>query len=78
MGLQHWPLTLLDFFESDNDGLYALFMFVAIGLAITIIVMVMNVSRKADQARHAMSAADMLNEVAVDTPEIATPTDPPL
>ena len=41
--------TLLDFFESDNDGLYTLFMLAAVGVAIALIVTVSRQSRASDR-----------------------------
>ncbi len=43
--------TLLDFYVSDNDGLYTLFTLAAVGFAIVLIVTVTRQSRAAD--RHA-------------------------
>lgn len=43
--------VLLDFFVSDNDGLYTLLMLAAVGLAVAVIVMASRASRQADQAR---------------------------
>lgn len=53
---QHW-LALQDFFVSDNDGLYALFMLAAVGLAVVLIVVVMRQSHTLDQARKARGQA---------------------
>ncbi len=67
MALRLLPLVLMDFFESDNDGLYALFMFVAIAFAIVLIVMVTRASRQADAARRAEQMADALATAPTET-----------
>jgi hypothetical protein len=75
MALGYWQPVLMDFFESDNDGLYALFMFVAVGFAIVLILMVTRASRQADQARRATKTADALNTAPVDAiADTSTPT----
>jgi hypothetical protein len=52
--------VLLDYFVSDNDGLYTLLMLAAVGLAIVVIVMATRTSRQADRARQtAMQAAEV-------------------
>ncbi len=50
-------LSLLDFSVSDNDGLYALMTFVAIGFAVVLIVVVMRQSRASDRHLHAATSA---------------------
>ena len=47
MLISHVPL--LDFFVSDNDGLYTLFMIAAVGLAVVLIVTVSRQSRASDR-----------------------------
>jgi response regulator of citrate/malate metabolism len=59
-------LVLLDFFVSDNDGLYTLLMLAAVGLAVVVIVMATRTSRQADRARQA--AMQMAKTDAVDDP----------
>lgn len=46
------PLILADFFVSDNDGLYTLFMIAAVGIAIVLIVTVSRQSRASDRRAH--------------------------
>jgi hypothetical protein len=57
-------LALLDFFESDNDGLYTLFMIAAVGIAVVLIVMVTRQSRAADRARAATLAPPLASETS--------------
>lgn len=44
-------LVLMDFFESDNDGLYTLMMLAALGFAVVLIGTVIRQSRASDRAR---------------------------
>lgn len=46
-------LVLLDYFQSDNDGLYTLLMVAAVGLALAVVLMATRTSRQADRARRA-------------------------
>lgn len=74
----HW-LALQDFFVSDNDGLYALFMLAAVGLAVVLIVVVMRQSHNLDQARKAkLPGAALSNPLATETvtPDEAAPGNP--
>jgi hypothetical protein len=52
-----YPPVLLDFFESDNDGLYTLMTLIAVAFAVVLIVMVTRASRKSEALRHATRQA---------------------
>jgi predicted permease len=63
------PWVVLDFFISDNDTLYALFMIAAVGIAVAIIIMATRASRQADQARAERLRQTDLAATTTDAPD---------